>query len=103
MEIKKISASEINYILNRLYVNQVIDSKNYGSIIEDMLEILETHPQLTWKTKKEMSFWYDKIPELNLYREYLERKKELPQKKGIIERILKFKIRKKKNTKGGND
>ena len=84
MEIKKISSSKIMEILNRFYNNQIIDIKNYGSTVENVLQILENHPKINRLTKKEMSFWYDKIPELNLYREYLECEMELSKKKALL-------------------
>ncbi len=102
MEIKKISASEIRDILNSLYVNHIFNIKNYGSITEDLLKIVNKDKKLKWDTKKEITFWYDNINELHLYRKYLEGKK-IPTKKGLIEKLIKFKLRKKKNTNVKND
>ena len=70
---------------------QLLDVKNYGSIVEDLLAAMEKHSRIKWGTKKEISFWYEKIPELRVYHDYVEGKKSLPFKGGKV----KFKLRKK--------
>ena len=91
MEVNNISASEIRDLLNKLYISQIIDIKNYGSVIEDLLKTMEKYPRIKWETKKVASFWYDRIPELHVYQDYLEGKKSLPLKGGK----MKFRLRKK--------